>query len=216
MEFQDDWLDNSLANKSRYIPTEKFPEVTDRNYSFADDIPELGYSNFTSDDYCSSNHSHVYLNVTCEFPINYAEPMYGFANDTPELGYSNFTSDDYCSSNHSHVFLNVTCEFPINYAEPMYGYIAPFLLATTTVANTLIVVVLSRRHMRTPTNVVLMAMALCDMFTMLFPAPWLFYMYTFGNHYKPLSPVRACEAWHYMNETLHGSVKPNSTQSDSM
>ncbi|GBP25722.1 Sex peptide receptor [Eumeta japonica] len=79
-------------------------------------------------------------------------------------------------------------------------YIAPFLLATTTVANTLIVVVLSRRHMRTPTNAVLMTMALCDMFTLLFPAPWLFYMYTFGNHYKPLAPVSACQAWNYMNE----------------
>ncbi|CAH2098812.1 unnamed protein product [Euphydryas editha] len=124
-------------------------------------------------------------------------------NLTESLEYTNFTSEDYCSSNHSHVYLNVTCEFPINYAEPMYGYIAPFLLATTTVANTLIVVVLSRRHMRTPTNVVLMAMALCDMFTMLFPAPWLFYMYTFGNHYKPLSPVRACQAWHYMNEVSY-------------
>ncbi|XP_045507922.1 sex peptide receptor isoform X1 [Colias croceus] len=116
--------------------------------------------------------------------------------------YSNITTDDYCSSNHSHVYLNITCQFPVNYAEPMYGYIAPFLLATTTVANTLIVVVLSRRHMRTPTNVVLMAMALCDMFTMLFPAPWLFYMYTFGNHYKPLSPVQACQAWHYMNDVI--------------
>ncbi|CAG9116173.1 unnamed protein product [Plutella xylostella] len=81
-------------------------------------------------------------------------------------------------------------------------YIAPFLLATTTVANTLIVVVLSRRHMRTPTNIVLMAMALCDMLTMLFPAPWLFYMYTFGNHYKPLTPPPACTAWNYMNEVI--------------
>ncbi|CAH0718547.1 unnamed protein product, partial [Brenthis ino] len=123
-------------------------------------------------------------------------------NQSDVFEFSNFTSEDYCASNHSHVYLNVTCEFPINYAEPMYGYIAPFLLATTTVANTLIVVVLSRRHMRTPTNVVLMAMALCDMFTMLFPAPWLFYMYTFGNHYKPLSPIRACQAWHYMNEVI--------------
>ncbi|XP_073965597.1 sex peptide receptor-like [Choristoneura fumiferana] len=123
-----------------------------------------------------------------------------FDNQTTYPEYSNFTTDDYCTSNYSHFYLNVTCEIPINYAEPMYGYIAPFLLATTTVANTLIVVVLSRRHMRTPTNVVLMAMALCDMFTMLFPAPWLFYMYTFGNHYKPLSPVAACKAWNYMNE----------------
>jgi neuromedin U receptor 1 len=92
-------------------------------------------------------------------------------------------------------YLNVTNELPIKYAQPLYGYVMPFLLVVTVIANTLIVVVLSKRHMRTPTNVVLMAMALSDMFTLLFPAPWLFYMYTFGNHYKPLSPPTACYAW---------------------
>lgn len=122
------------------------------------------------------------------------------ANSTMET-YMNVTSENMCLDKQlTSYFLNVTCELPINYAQPMYGYIAPFLLATTTIANTLIVVVLSRRHMRSPTNAVLMAMALCDMFTLLFPAPWLFYMYTFGNHYKPLSPVEACYAWNIMNE----------------
>lgn len=100
------------------------------------------------------------------------------------------------------VYLNVTCELPIRYAQPMYGYVVPFLLVVTIIANTLIVVVLSKRHMRTPTNAVLMAMALSDMFTLLFPAPWLFYMYTFGNHYKPLSPVGVCYAWNIMNEVI--------------
>jgi len=99
-------------------------------------------------------------------------------------------------------YLNVTCELPIRYAQPMYGYVVPFLLVVTIIANTLIVVVLSKRHMRTPTNAVLMAMALSDMFTLLFPSPWLFYMYTFGNHYKPLSPVGACYAWNFMNEVI--------------
>lgn len=99
-------------------------------------------------------------------------------------------------------YLNVTRELPIRYAQPMYGYMMPFLLLITIVANTLIVVVLSKRHMRTPTNAVLMAMALSDMFTLLFPAPWLFYMYTFGNHYKPLSPVGACYAYTIMNEVI--------------
>ncbi|KAG8268407.1 hypothetical protein J6590_027570 [Homalodisca vitripennis] len=84
----------------------------------------------------------------------------------------------------------------------MLKYVMPFLLLITIVANTLIVVVLSKRHMRTPTNAVLMAMALSDMFTLLFPAPWLFYMYTFGNHYKPLTPVGACYAWAFMNEVI--------------
>nr|CAD7434840.1 unnamed protein product [Timema monikensis] len=105
--------------------------------------------------------------------------------------------------NFTHVpYLNVTCELPIKYAQPMYGYIVPFLLIITIIANTLIVVVLSKRHMRSPTNAVLMAMALSDMFTLLFPAPWLFYMYTFGNHYKPLSPVGACYVWSIMHEVI--------------
>lgn len=100
-------------------------------------------------------------------------------------------------------YLNVTKELPIKYAQPLYGYFVPFLLVITIIANTLIVVVLSKRHMRTPTNVVLMAMALCDMFTLLFPAPWLFYMYTLGNHYKPLSPVGTCYAYKIMNEVSY-------------
>lgn len=43
-------------------------------------------------------------------------------------------------------------------------------------------------------------MALCDMCTLLFPAPGLIYMYTFGNHYKPLTPIAACVAWNALNE----------------
>lgn len=97
-------------------------------------------------------------------------------------------------------YINVTNELPINYAIPMYGQTMPFLLIITIIANTLIVVVLSKRHMRTPTNVVLIAMALCDMFTLLFPAPWLIYMYTLGNHYKPLWPISLCYIWFVMHE----------------
>ena len=72
-------------------------------------------------------------------------------------------------------------QWPLRYALPLYGYVMPLLLAVTIVANTLIVVVMSRRHMRTPTNLVLMAMAVSDMLTLLLPAPWLLYLYTFGN-----------------------------------
>ncbi|RZC34456.1 7TM GPCR Srw domain containing protein, partial [Asbolus verrucosus] len=97
-------------------------------------------------------------------------------------------------------YINITLEMPIAYAVPLYGYVMPFLLVITIIANTLIVVVLSKRHMRTPTNVVLMAMALCDMFTLLVPAPWLIYMYSFGNHYKPLWPISLCYAWNVMHE----------------
>ncbi|XP_072375653.1 sex peptide receptor [Diabrotica undecimpunctata] len=99
-------------------------------------------------------------------------------------------------------FLNITLEMPITYATPLYGYLMPILLVVTMVANTLIVIVLSKRHMRTPTNVVLMAMALCDMFTLLVPSPWLIYMYTLGNHYKPLFPASLCYSWNLMHEII--------------
>lgn len=99
-------------------------------------------------------------------------------------------------------YLNITADLDIRYALPLYGYIMPFLVVVTIIANTLIVLVLSKKHMRTPTNLVLMAMALSDMFTLLFPAPWLLYLYTFGNHHKPLRPLSACYAYNYMNEVL--------------
>lgn len=118
-----------------------------------------------------------------------------FANETGSTPLPNLNN-----TGQNFSYINVTSEMPITYAVPMYGYIMPFLLVITIIFNTLIVVVLSKRHMRTPTNVVLMAMALCDMFTLLFPAPWLIYMYTFGNHYKPLWPISICYFWNVMHE----------------
>ena len=99
-------------------------------------------------------------------------------------------------------YMNITADLDIRYALPLYGYIMPFLVVVTIIANTLIVLVLSKKHMRTPTNLVLMAMALSDMLTLLFPAPWLLYLYTFGNHHRPLRPLSACYAYNYMNEVV--------------
>lgn len=98
--------------------------------------------------------------------------------------------------------MNITLDLNIEYALPLYGYIMPFLVVVTICANTLIVLVLSKKHMRTPTNLVLTAMALSDMFTLIFPAPWLLYLYTFGNHGVPLRPLAACYAYHYMKEVV--------------
>ncbi|RWS27529.1 sex peptide receptor-like protein [Leptotrombidium deliense] len=98
--------------------------------------------------------------------------------------------------------VNVTGDVPIEYAMIMFGYIMPFLLIITIIANTLIVVVLSQRHMRTPTNLVLLAMAISDLLTLLFPAPWYFYMYTLGNHVKILYPTTACYSFHCMIEVI--------------
>ncbi|XP_055704597.1 sex peptide receptor [Phlebotomus papatasi] len=112
-------------------------------------------------------------------------------------------SDEYCMNRYENItYLNISCEIVLDYGIPLYGYCTPFLLFITMTANLLIVIVLSRRSMATPTNSVLMAMALCDMFTLLFPAPGLIYMFTLGNHYKPLSPTLACYAWNALNEVI--------------
>ncbi|GAB6027467.1 hypothetical protein CHUAL_001723 [Chamberlinius hualienensis] len=116
---------------------------------------------------------------------------------------SNFTNDDVVigSMDSPSIYMNNDIS---SYAIPMYGYIMPFLLVITVVSNTLIVVVLSKRHMKTPTNLVLLAMALSDMFTLLFPAPWMFYMYTLGNinETKRHYPLAACYCYLYMQEVL--------------
>lgn len=96
----------------------------------------------------------------------------------------------------------VVNELDIRYALPLYGYFMPVLILITMVANTLIIVVLSKRHMRTPTNTVLMAMALSDMLTLVFPAPWYFYLYTFGNYRSPMYQSATCHAYRFMHEII--------------
>ena len=84
----------------------------------------------------------------------------------------------------------------------LFGYVLPFLLVLTLATNLLIVIVLSQSHMRTPTNLVLLAMAIADLLTLLSPAPWYFYLYTLGNHQNALYPPRLCYIFHCMYEVL--------------
>ena len=100
--------------------------------------------------------------------------------------------------------LNVSQDVSLEWAIVMFGYIMPLLFIITLVANSLIVIVLAQRHMRTPTNMVLLSMAISDLLTMTFPAPWYFYVYTLGHHSKLLHPVIACYLFHCMTEVLPG------------
>nr|XP_045597122.1 sex peptide receptor-like [Procambarus clarkii] len=107
-----------------------------------------------------------------------------------------------CGTGNATDFVNVSNLYPLDLAVPLYGYAMPVLLVVTTVANTIIVAVLWQHHMRSPTNAVLMAMALSDMLTVLFPEPMFFYMYTLDNHAKPLHPEAACYAWSFLHEDI--------------
>lgn len=98
--------------------------------------------------------------------------------------------------------LNVSQDLPLHWAMLLFGYIMPLLFITTLIANSLVIIVLSQKHMRTPTNIVLHAMAISDLLTMMFPAPWYFYVYTLGYHSKLLHPVTACYLFYCMMEVL--------------
>lgn len=98
--------------------------------------------------------------------------------------------------------VNVTREYPFEYATIMFGYIMPFVLVLTLITNSLVVMVLAQRHMRTPTNIVLFTMAIVDLMTLLSPSPWYFYIYTLGYHDKFLYPASYCYAHYVMTDVI--------------
>ncbi|TDG42439.1 hypothetical protein AWZ03_011136 [Drosophila navojoa] len=138
------------------------------------------------------------LNETHFLLVDYATSM----NDSLDYAsYQQHLASTECRQMDSNItYWNLTCDSPLDYALPLYGYCMPFLLFLTIISNSLIVLVLSKKSMATPTNFVLMGMAICDLLTVAFPAPGLWYMYTFGNHYKPMHPASMCLVYSIFNE----------------
>uniref|UniRef100_A0A914MEN3 G-protein coupled receptors family 1 profile domain-containing protein n=1 Tax=Meloidogyne incognita TaxID=6306 RepID=A0A914MEN3_MELIC len=60
----------------------------------------------------------------------------------------------------------------------VYGYLFPILVIFVVVANLLVALVLSQKHMISPTNLVLKYMAIADLCVGLFPLPWNFFYHT--------------------------------------
>uniref|UniRef100_A0AC34Q5Z6 G-protein coupled receptors family 1 profile domain-containing protein n=1 Tax=Panagrolaimus sp. JU765 TaxID=591449 RepID=A0AC34Q5Z6_9BILA len=76
----------------------------------------------------------------------------------------------------------IRAQVPLEFALYLYGYVMPFIVAVTVATNSFIVLVLSHRYLRTPTNVVLLAMAVTELLTGLSCLPWLLYYYTFDGY----------------------------------
>ncbi|UYV62946.1 SPR [Cordylochernes scorpioides] len=132
-------------------------------------------------------------------------PQHSLPSRRNEMEDSNSSSSNYSELPFYYqvpFLLNVTRDMPYQYAHPLFGYAMPILLVVTILSNTLVIIVLSQRHMRTPTNLVLIAMAISDVMTLLFPAPWYFYMYTLENSNHILYPPAACYAYHAMIESV--------------
>ncbi|XP_046562162.1 sex peptide receptor-like [Haliotis rubra] len=73
-------------------------------------------------------------------------------------------------------------EAPVDLAVPLMGYAAPAVVFLTLVLNAVVVVVLTRRRLRSPTNVILVSIAVCDTFTALFSLPGYMYTYTYEGY----------------------------------
>ena len=74
--------------------------------------------------------------------------------------------------------------FPPGICPPLYyvilqGVFAPLIIIISTVLNSLIGVVLLQKHLRSPTNILLLAIAFYDTLTGLFPFPTYIFVYTF-------------------------------------
>jgi hypothetical protein len=78
-----------------------------------------------------------------------------------------------------------------SYGVFVYGVVTPVIVLVTLVTNVLVVAVLCRPNMRTPTNVILASMAVADMLTGLWPLPPFMYFYSLGN-YDELVPYSWC------------------------
>lgn len=72
----------------------------------------------------------------------------------------------------------------LRYSVPLQGYLSPVLVFLTIINNALVCIVLLKPHMRSPTNAILVAMALSDMFTGLFPVPVFLYFYATERVYE--------------------------------
>ena len=86
---------------------------------------------------------------------------------------------------HWYPFPSVEC--PPSYYVFLQGVFAPLIIIISTVLNSLIAVVLLQRHLRSATNILLLAIALYDTLTGLFPFPAYIFVFTFRqcNDYMP-------------------------------
>ena len=116
--------------------------------------------------------------ASTEFSDNIEEGQYGegmmYENDEYSFNGSNNT--------HPPIPLHMDNIYPREYAVPINGYLSPVLIFVTLVTNIFVVIVLLRKHMRSPTNTILAGMALSDMFTGLFPLPVFINFFSLGKY----------------------------------
>ena len=126
------------------------------------------------------------------------------ANNTSLDYYSDYgegVTPSFCSAQNGPMPLNLWSLFPVRYSVPMNGYIAPILIIITVITNTLVLAVLLKKHMRSPTNVLLAGMALSDTLTGLIPFPVFIHFFSLG-FYKDFVPYDWCYPYKFLYEII--------------
>ena len=71
------------------------------------------------------------------------------------------------------------------FTVPINGFLMPLITIITVVNNALILAVLLRRQMRSPTNALLAALAVSDTLMSVCPMPFFVYKFTLSQRVKP-------------------------------
>lgn len=92
---------------------------------------------------------------------------------------------------------DLTVLSPIKYAVPVYGYLSPVVICITAVTNILVLFVLCKKHMRSPTNTILAGIAISDMLLGLVLLPFFIYFFGLG-HYEEYVLYQWCIGYFYV------------------
>lgn len=104
-------------------------------------------------------------------------------------------------------FPNMTMPFHIAFVYPIpqaffiNGFVSPILIFFTLVTNIFVVLILLRRHMRSPTNAILAAMAISDTFTGVTPLPVFVHFFSLEN-YHDFVGYHWCYIYRYLGELI--------------
>lgn len=118
-------------------------------------------------------------------------------NETKDITAPSDDSDDGNITGYMMQPMDLTRLFPIDYAVPLNGYLSPILIFITLVTNLFVIIVLLKKHMRSPTNAILAGMAVSDMLTGVFPFPIFVYFFGLG-YYQDYVPYGWCHAYKYL------------------
>ncbi|KAK7478711.1 hypothetical protein BaRGS_00030015 [Batillaria attramentaria] len=103
------------------------------------------------------------------------------------------TDPPHLPSAEPHDFL-LSAMYPPEYAIPIYGYLIPVVALITVISDSLLCIVLLKKEMRSPTNALLVAIAISDMLTGLIPAPVLVYFFATDRFWE-FVPYEWCWAF---------------------